>query len=140
MVDLLLFGVKLLFFLDDRNFPRFDIDCPRQDSPYGSPVGNIGMGGVLRAAISKSAVEAVAALSSGRCAVDLRGALLGLHINRREILVAAADDAAGQIVFQIADGHGAAHAHILVRAAAGIGRKAARDLEVHAGRLIEEHT
>ena len=70
------------------------------------------MGSVLRAAVGKRAIEAVAGFRPRHGAVDLGGSLLGLHIDRREILIAAADDAAGQIVFQITDGYGAAHAHI----------------------------
>ena len=98
------------------------------------------MNAVLHAAIGKRALEAVAAGPSGfrrrKSAVDLRGALLRLHLHRGEIVVRAADDAAGEIVFQLADGNRPADAHIRAFAAGGIERKTARDLEVRAGGLV----
>ena len=141
-------GINLLFFcsalcicLENRDFPRLDIHRCRLDTLVLSGCsGNIGIGIILHTAIGKSSFETVAAfafvIGSRQGAVDLGGALLRLHIHRLEILVAAAYDTAGQVVFQIADGYGAAHAHIGVFAAAGTGRKASRDLIVCARNLV----
>ena len=133
------FFIEGCLSLDNGDFSRLDIECPCQRPPYCG-VGNIGMGGVLRASVSKSAIEAVAAFPSGHCAVDLGGSLLGLHIYRSEILIAAADDAAGQVVFQITDGYCAANAHIGIRAAGNICRQASGNLEIGAGGLVGKHT
>ena len=135
VINLRFLFVELRIGRNDRDFSCLDIHCAAIEARYGG-AGNIGMGIVLHAAVSKSAFEAVASFGPCQRAVDLGGTLLGLHIYRGKDRIVSADDSTGQVVFQIADSHGAAHAHAGVCAASFCPRKTARNLEVSVGGLI----
>ena len=139
--DCIYFFDAFLIGLEDRAFACFDIYRAFLWPIYGCP-GNIGVGGVLCAGVGKRAFKAVTAVASGigrrQRAVELGSFFLGFHVHRQELLITAADDAAGQIVFQIADGHSAARAHVGGVAVCKIGLEAARDLIIRALRLVGE--
>ena len=135
----LVFGVgfirtELRVGLDDGDFSRLDIHVA--EARYSRALLDIGAGRVLRAAVGKRALEAVAALRPRQRAVDLGGAFFRHHVHRREDGIVAADNAALQVVFEVADCHCAAHAHVGVGAAAFCSCEAARNLEVHARGLV----
>ena len=86
IIDLLFFTINFLLGLntiDNRDFPRLDIHCPRLEAlVLSGHSGNIGMGIVLHTAIGKSSLETITAFGPCQCAIDLGGTLLSLHIYR----------------------------------------------------------